>query len=329
MTIRFADRKDNLVYWAFWCLFPRLLADVSILEETPLRKTIFFSLLCCSHALVTIQAQHWLLPREANFSHMFITFIPSNGPICLSKCVCCVLFPARFVPMPSLRWVPLSPGVGAEASRYLYRLNSWGPPSQSSEGWVEIIMEASKRWKFLSVLSFILFFKLSFLPHRYFSPGCPEWPGQAGFSSGQLDHQTKLIWVSFVIPFAFLFIQSPTDVFSPFSLSEILFPIKLLCVWNRIKEAEFSLQLCLDTFCLFVALDKAELLLQTWAFCVSSLLFCAVTPVVHVLYYKANIELFVSLISARSFRLVCPILVCLLFANVSPPHVNHSGGKRE
>lgn len=68
---------------------------------------------------------------------MFLTFIPSNGPICLSKCVCCVLFPARFVPMPSLQWAPLSPGVRAEASRYLYRPNSWGPPSQSSEGWVE------------------------------------------------------------------------------------------------------------------------------------------------------------------------------------------------
>lgn len=127
---------------------------------------------------------------------MFLTFIPSNGPICLSKCVCCVLFPARFVPMPSLQWVPLSPGVGAEASRYLYRLNSWGPPSQSSEGWVEIIMEASKRWKSLSVLSFILCFKLSFLAHRYFSPGCPEWPGQAGFSSGQLDHQTNSLFGS-------------------------------------------------------------------------------------------------------------------------------------
>lgn len=78
------------------------------------------------------------LPREANFSHMFPTFIPSNGPICLSKCVCCVLFPARFVPMPSLRWARFLPGgVGAKASRYLYRRNSWGPPSQSGQGWLE------------------------------------------------------------------------------------------------------------------------------------------------------------------------------------------------
>lgn len=102
-----------------------------------------------SSSLATFQARQWLLPREANFSHMFLTFIPSNGPICLSKCVCCVLFPARFVPMPSLQWAPLSPGVRAEASRYLYRLNSWGPPSQSSEGMRgrgmgrKIIMETS------------------------------------------------------------------------------------------------------------------------------------------------------------------------------------------
>lgn len=96
---------------------------------------LFLSLLFFS--LVTFEARQWLLPREANFSHMFLTFIPSNGPICLSKCVCCVLFPARFVPMPSLQWAPLSPGVWAEASRYLYRPNSWGPPSQSSAGWLE------------------------------------------------------------------------------------------------------------------------------------------------------------------------------------------------
>lgn len=104
-------------------------------------KTTYFTSLSLSavhsFSLVTFEARQWLLPREANFSHMFLTFIPSNGPICLSKCVCCVLFPARFVPMPSLQWAPLSPGVWAEASRYLYRPNSWGPPSQSSEGWRE------------------------------------------------------------------------------------------------------------------------------------------------------------------------------------------------
>lgn len=94
-----------------------------------------FSCLCT--ATLMVQVQHWLLPREAYFSHMFPTFISSNGPICLSKCVCCVLFPARFVPMPSLQWALLSLGVRTEASRYLYRPNSWGPPSQRSVGWGE------------------------------------------------------------------------------------------------------------------------------------------------------------------------------------------------
>lgn len=95
-----------------------------------------FSSCFCTNTLM-VQVQHWLLPREAYFSHMFPTFISSNGPICLSKCVCCVLFPAQFVPMPSLQWAPLSPGVRTEASCYLYRLNSWGPPSQRSRGWGE------------------------------------------------------------------------------------------------------------------------------------------------------------------------------------------------
>lgn len=105
-----------------------------------------------------VQLQHWLLPREAYFSHMFLTFIPSNGPICLSKCVCCVLFPARFVPMLSLQWAPFSPGVWTEASRYLYRLNSWGPPSQSSVGWGEKL--SWKRFRFNQALDNSLCFVL-------------------------------------------------------------------------------------------------------------------------------------------------------------------------
>lgn len=100
------------------------------LNAAPIISTFSCS---CTTALM-VQEQQWLLPREAYFSHMFLTFIPSNGPICLSKCVCCVLFPARFVPMLSLQWAPFSPGVRTEASRYLYRLNSWGPPSQRRVG---------------------------------------------------------------------------------------------------------------------------------------------------------------------------------------------------
>ncbi len=127
-------RACLLMYTKLWHLGQYFTALINEEEDI---SYLFLSLLFRSSSLATFQARQWLLPREANFSHMFLTFIPSNGPICLSKCVCCVLFPARFVPMPSLQWAPLSPGVRVEASRYLYRPNSWGPPSQSSEGWVE------------------------------------------------------------------------------------------------------------------------------------------------------------------------------------------------
>lgn len=56
-------------------------------------------------------------PREARQSHMYLMFILSDGPICLSKCVCCVLFPAWFVPKPFL-WAPFSPEE-VWATRYL------------------------------------------------------------------------------------------------------------------------------------------------------------------------------------------------------------------
>lgn len=112
-----------------------ILVDVLSLETKWKSISYLCPLFSLSSSFVTFQARQWLLPRAANFSHMYPTFINSYGPICLSKCVCCVLFPAWFVPLPALRWAPLSPGVWDEASRYLYRPNSWGPPSQSREGW--------------------------------------------------------------------------------------------------------------------------------------------------------------------------------------------------
>lgn len=187
-----------------------------------------------SPALVTVQAQGWLLPREDNFSHMFLTFIPSNGPICLSKCVCCVLFPARFVPMPSLQWAPLSPGVRAEASRYLYRPNSWGPPSQSSERWVEELS-----WKLQvkpSVGNVSLSPQLScvslFLAVICLPPLSVQ-SGQVVFSSGQPDHRTNVTYSDLIRHpvYNLLFISL---LFSPFihSATHVFQPIFLL--WNTL-----------------------------------------------------------------------------------------------
>lgn len=128
---------------------------------------------------VTLPERQWLLPRDANFAHMFLTFMPSNGPICLSKRVCCVLFPARFVPMPSLQWAPFSPGVRTEASRYLYRANSWGPPSQSSEGSGDGWRNFHVNFRFnraleMSLRSLSHLLSCLLCHHLSVSPGCGE-----------------------------------------------------------------------------------------------------------------------------------------------------------
>lgn len=173
---------------------------------------------------------------------MFLTFIPSNGPICLSKCVCCVLFPARFVPMPSLQWALLSPGVRAEASRYLYRPNSWGPPSQSSEGWAERLS-----WKLQvkpsvgNVSLFPLFFLLSSSsPSLVFLP----WVSRAvrvRSCSARVSwtaRQTRLIWISCYIIFSFL--SAPQPMFLPHfsSLKQTVFPRFQLKSWLFRTEQE-------------------------------------------------------------------------------------------
>lgn len=187
------------------------------LNAAPIISTFSCS---CTTALM-VQEQQWLLPREAYFSHMFLTFIPSNGPICLSKCVCCVLFPARFVPMLSLQWAPFSPGVRTEASRYLYRLNSWGPPSQRRVGERNYhggfrLNQAldNSLCSFLSLFFkpsfFLSFFKIS-LPRHHFSLVCPAWPLQVVFVSGQ-HFMPRLSRHDLLV-----FIHSATDGFSPFS----------------------------------------------------------------------------------------------------------------
>lgn len=173
-----------------------------------------------AHPLVTFSARRWLLPRVDNFSHMYLTFIPSNGPICLSKCVCCALFPAWFVPLPSLQWAPLSPGVQAEASRYLYRPNSWGPPSQSSEGWRVGGGVEKLSWKLqvkpsvgnVSLLPYFFSLNLFSFSPFFFS----QRPGQVMLNqtSGQISTHLKVIrelttqllaWVLFPLHICFLF----------------------------------------------------------------------------------------------------------------------------
>lgn len=250
-----------------------LLADVSILEETPLRKTNFASfsfsallLSCPRHNLsATLTFATWgqLQSHVPHFhpqqwSHMFV-----------KMCMLC----AFSSPICSHAFSPMSPSLPGGRSRSLtlfIQTEQLGPSQPKQWG-----MGRNDHGSFQALeISLCSLFYIMFQTLFSSSPLFLSWVSRMA-RSGRIQLRSagppdkQLIWVSFVIPFAFLFIQSATDVFSPFSLSEILFPIKLRHVWNRIKEAEFSLQLCLDTFSPFVALDKAELLLQTWAFCFS------------------------------------------------------------
>lgn len=143
--------------------------------------------------------------RNTDFCHVRPTSVTCSSLssramvpyVCQNVYVVCFFRPDLFPCLPSNE--PHSPrGSEPKASRYLYRPNSWGPPSQSSEGWLEKLS-----WKlqvkpsvgnvslFIPLVFFLSFFHLCSLPRRHlsFSPGCPPWPGQVAFSLGQLDHR--------------------------------------------------------------------------------------------------------------------------------------------
>lgn len=134
-----------------------------------------------------------------------------------------------------------------------------------------------------------LFFTLSSYPSFVLLPwvsrvtksGCVQLR-----SAGPLDKHYSPFWILFAIPFAIsylspcsflFFIHSATKVFPNFSSLKHTF----FRHWLN-KKSRFSLQLLFNAFCPFVAQDKADLLLQNWAFCVSSLF--SMAPVVLVLY---------------------------------------------
>lgn len=86
--------------------------------------------------------------------------------VCQNVYVVCFFRPDLFPCLPSNE--PRSPrGSEPKASRYLYRPNSWGPPSQSSEGWLEKLS-----WKLQvkpSVGNVSLFIPLVFFFSLFFS----------------------------------------------------------------------------------------------------------------------------------------------------------------
>lgn len=171
-----------------------------------------------SSPLVTCQARQWLLPREAMVPY-----------VCQKVYVVCFFWPDLFPCLLSNE--PRSPlGVGAEASRYLYSPNSWGPPSQSSEGWVEkLSWKLQVKPSVWNVSLFPLLYSLVILSVICLSPRGVQ-SGQVRSCSAQVSRtarQTSLIYFTvFVIFLVFsLFLHSATDVFTPFSLSHTFFPL--------------------------------------------------------------------------------------------------------
>lgn len=176
--------------------------------------------------------------------------------VCQNVYVVCFFRPDLFTCLPSNE--PRSPsGSEPKASRYLYRPNSWGPPSQSSEGWLEKLS-----WKLQvkpSVGNFSLFIPLVFFSLFFFSSLQSSSPsfvflswvstvaksGRVQFRSAGPPCRRHIFWSSFVILctlsyLVFFFTPSATDDFHP---------ILLLRNTLRSPAPDFSpLQLCINTF---------------------------------------------------------------------------------
>lgn len=100
-----------------------------------LSRSLFLSLLLASHTPSTALTFCHVRPTS-------VTCSPLSSPamvpyVCQNVYVVCFFRPDLFPCLPSDE-PGFSPG-GSEpkASRYLYRRNSWGPPSQSGQGWLE------------------------------------------------------------------------------------------------------------------------------------------------------------------------------------------------
>lgn len=142
-----------------------------------------------------------------------------------------------------------------------------------------------------------------------------SWSGPGHVGSSQLPGQTSLSRLNPISSSIPLFISLSISVsFHSLccrcfrSLKHTFFPRSQWKSWtvlDGVRKRPFSLQLHLSTFCSFVMPDKADLLLQNWAFCVSSLFFSplsSVAPAVPVLLWTIK-----SLPSTLS---VCPVLSC-------------------
>lgn len=187
-------------------------------------------------------------------------------------------------------------------------------------GWVEkLLWKLQVKPSVRNVSLFTFFFFLDsfvFLSVIFFLPWVStELPGQARIRSAAPSdkHQsfescvTSLYSLFFIALFICVCVcvfnslcswcfSSLTHTFSP------CFQLKQLAVLDRTRKVDFPLQLRSNTFCSFVAPDKADLLLQNWAFCISFPFFCSVAPVVPVLLWTSI--LWSSLFTALRFTYV-------------------------
>lgn len=194
----------------------------------------------------------------------------------------------------------------------------------------------------------LFFYSFVFLSVIFFFPWVStEWPGRVMLRSGQLHRPTNIThsfecvshlptvsslslrsFVFFKFSLQLMFFLSDTRFLSPLPIKELA-----VLVWTR--KVDFPLQLRFNTFCSSVVPDKADLLLQNWAFCISFPFFCSV-PVVPVLLWTS--VLWSSLFTALPFTYVSlsslHFSYHISFQLVCPPHsafpcVNRSGEKRK
>lgn len=106
--------------------------------------------------------------------------------------------------------------------------------------------------------------------------------------------------------------------FTPFYFSETHFtpplPIKVLAVLDRTRKVDFFFPSnCASThFCPFVVPDKADLLVQSWAFCAPLLFFCSAAPAVHILYCRSQLCGVLLLTAITNFILFCATFLSFL-----------------
>lgn len=248
MGINFFSQQRCSSSWLFWCCHICILwrgrlddaceAAAALTVFCPPSESRFLATVCLSRVPLCHNSKRHshFLPREANFPHMFLTFIPSNSPHMFVKtCMLCALSG----PICSHAFSPMSPALpgGLSPSLTLFIQSEQLGPSQPKQRGVrgrgmggELILQTSgltKRWNCL--FCSLLFALLSSDALPWVSKNVWGWVVSR---SGQPDRWTDTthfvpscfqFLFLFYLPvcFAFCFIISLMQ-FMPFQLWNIL-----------------------------------------------------------------------------------------------------------